>query len=192
MAEVLSPQLQQPSGLRPVQLPHHDKPRLPPTTIAIPQSASTIRNGNLNLGVFSPVNQNGSFEFDRVLRSGEVCKRTRKTKVCSHNRLWTALLRNQYSNGRNFISSSARTCSRSTRMLLRRSSSNRLTFQILLLWLIRKTREVEERTSSGYSHLRGIITYKPTTRRMHVNGWSLSKRKQESTRKKRSLPLAVR
>jgi hypothetical protein len=30
---------------------------------------------------FSPVNQNGSFEFDRVLKSGQVHKRTRKTKV---------------------------------------------------------------------------------------------------------------
>ena len=172
MAEVLLPQSQQPSGLKPVQLPHHDKARLPPTTISIPQSASAIRNGHLNLGVFSPVNQNGSFEFDRVLRSGEVYKRTRKTKVCIHHRLWTALLRNQYSNGRNSISSSDRTYSRSTRMPPRRSSSNRLAFQILLLWLIRKTREAEERTSLGYSHLRGIIIYKPTTRRMHVNGWS--------------------
>ncbi|KAL8776607.1 MAG: hypothetical protein Q9213_008207 [Squamulea squamosa] len=38
------------------------------------------RSGHLNLDTFSPVNQNGSFEFDRVLRSGEVYKRTRKTK----------------------------------------------------------------------------------------------------------------
>lgn len=31
----------------------------------------------------SPVNQNGSFEFDRVLKSGYVQKRTQKTKVSS-------------------------------------------------------------------------------------------------------------
>lgn len=30
---------------------------------------------------FSPVNQNGSFEFDRVIKSGYVQKRTQKTKV---------------------------------------------------------------------------------------------------------------
>ncbi|KAF2806250.1 PH domain-like protein [Mytilinidion resinicola] len=30
--------------------------------------------------ILSPVNQNGSFEFDRVLKSGTVLKRTRKTK----------------------------------------------------------------------------------------------------------------
>jgi hypothetical protein len=33
------------------------------------------------LDTFSPVNQNGSFEFDRVLKSGYVQKRTRKTKA---------------------------------------------------------------------------------------------------------------
>ena len=45
------------------------------------QSVNEARTGHLNLDTFSPVNQNGSFEFDRVLRSGEVYKRTRKTKV---------------------------------------------------------------------------------------------------------------
>jgi hypothetical protein len=50
-------------------------------------SASRIRNSHLALDTFSPVNQNGSFEFDRVLRSGWVQKRTRKTKVGIHLRL---------------------------------------------------------------------------------------------------------
>jgi len=44
-------------------------------------SASRIRNSHLALDTFSPVNQNGSFEFDRVLKSGLVSKRTRKTKA---------------------------------------------------------------------------------------------------------------
>jgi hypothetical protein len=35
------------------------------------------------LSVTSPVNQNGSFEFDRVLKAGAVLKRTRKTKARS-------------------------------------------------------------------------------------------------------------
>jgi hypothetical protein len=59
-------------------------PQIPaPSAISMPtQSAATkTRNGHLNLDTFSPVNQNGSFEFDRVLKSGYVEKRTRKTKV---------------------------------------------------------------------------------------------------------------
>jgi hypothetical protein len=40
-----------------------------------------IATNHTNLGVLSPVNQNGSFEFDRVIKSGTVNKRTRKTKV---------------------------------------------------------------------------------------------------------------
>lgn len=60
----------------PLQIP-------PPTQVALPPppSASRIRNSHLILDSFSPVNQNGSFEFDRVLKSGYVQKRTRKTKV---------------------------------------------------------------------------------------------------------------
>ncbi|KAH8161816.1 hypothetical protein CIB48_g6417 [Xylaria polymorpha] len=59
------------------------------TTLAIPTSSITsplnsavnrLRN-QLTLSTPSPVNQNGSFEFDRVLKSGYVQKRTQKTKV---------------------------------------------------------------------------------------------------------------
>ncbi|KAF2259288.1 PH domain-like protein [Lojkania enalia] len=39
-----------------------------------------IKTQQANLGVLSPVNQNGSFEFDRVIKEGTVVKRTRKTK----------------------------------------------------------------------------------------------------------------
>ncbi|KAI9768187.1 MAG: hypothetical protein M1840_005017 [Geoglossum simile] len=39
------------------------------------------RNIHLGLDTFSPVNQNGSFEFDRVLKCGTVQKRARKTKT---------------------------------------------------------------------------------------------------------------
>src|SRR5271170_5786600 len=55
----------------------------PPASISMPiqSTATKIRSGHLNLDTFSPVNQNGSFEFDRVLKSGYVQKRTRKTKV---------------------------------------------------------------------------------------------------------------
>ncbi|KAL9044476.1 MAG: hypothetical protein Q9214_002389 [Letrouitia sp. 1 TL-2023] len=55
------------------------KLRLHPSSAAS-LSVSGPRSGHLNLDTFSPVNQDGSFAFDRVLRSGEVHKRTRKTK----------------------------------------------------------------------------------------------------------------
>lgn len=56
-------------------------PVLAPPSATFPSSPSGVRSGHLNLDTFSPVNQDGSFAFDRVLRSGEVHKRTRKTKV---------------------------------------------------------------------------------------------------------------
>lgn len=63
----------QPSGSRPQ-----------PISLSIPHHTTGQRSGHLNLDTFlSPVNQNGSFEFDRVLKSGEVYKRTKKTKVFS-------------------------------------------------------------------------------------------------------------
>lgn len=39
------------------------------------------RNGHVNLDTFSPVNENGSFEFDRVLKSGRVCRRVKHKHV---------------------------------------------------------------------------------------------------------------
>lgn len=66
-----------------IKLAHpHDSFRPSRTmSVLIPQPAVERRNGHLNLDTFSPVNQNGSFAFDKVLKSGEVFKRTRKTKV---------------------------------------------------------------------------------------------------------------
>jgi hypothetical protein len=69
---------------QPRQIPNRsaaiDIPSLAPLTLPTAASSRT-RNSYLNLDAFSPVNQNGSFEFDRVLKSGVVQKRTRKTKV---------------------------------------------------------------------------------------------------------------
>lgn len=42
---------------------------------------SARNRSNSNLDAFSPVNNDGCFEFDRVLKSGYVQKRTQKTKV---------------------------------------------------------------------------------------------------------------
>jgi hypothetical protein len=49
-------------------------------TLPINTSAGRARD-ELALNTTSPVNQNGSFEFDRVIKSGYVQKRTTKTKV---------------------------------------------------------------------------------------------------------------
>ena len=55
-----------------------------PASASLSNKVPGVRSGHLNLDTFSPVNQNGSFAFDMVLRSGEVHKRTRKTKVLAH------------------------------------------------------------------------------------------------------------
>ena len=56
---------------------------IPPSSIAMPAQCTipTQLRHHLGLDTFSPVNQNGSFEFDRVIKSGYVQKRTSKTKV---------------------------------------------------------------------------------------------------------------
>ncbi len=85
MAEVQRPPMQQ-EATQPRPIPQRSILQIPPpsaVTLPPPTSASRTRNSHLNLDTFSPVNQNGSFEFDRVLKSGYVQKRTRKTKVRS-------------------------------------------------------------------------------------------------------------
>lgn len=57
---------------------------IPPTSIDIPRQSQSLADrfrNRLAQDSFSPVNQNGSFEFDRVIKSGYVQKRTQKTKV---------------------------------------------------------------------------------------------------------------
>ena len=54
----------------------------PPPSLAVPKSVQSLRPGQgLSLDTSSPVTQNGSYEFDRIIKAGEVQKRTRKTKV---------------------------------------------------------------------------------------------------------------
>lgn len=43
--------------------------------------APPSRNGQVNLDTFSPVNENGSFEFDRVLKTGRVARRVKHKHV---------------------------------------------------------------------------------------------------------------
>lgn len=52
----------------------------PPTDRLIPNSQRSTMDTRLTLDTMSPVTQNGSYAFDRVIKSGEVLKRTRKTK----------------------------------------------------------------------------------------------------------------
>ncbi|KAI9875280.1 MAG: hypothetical protein M1830_008665 [Pleopsidium flavum] len=78
MAAVLSPPFSTAIPSQPRQIPQRPEVRLPSQ---LPQPRPGILSGHLNLDTFSPVNQNGSFEFDRVLKSGGLKMRTRKTKA---------------------------------------------------------------------------------------------------------------
>ncbi|KAL2821588.1 hypothetical protein BJX63DRAFT_221033 [Aspergillus granulosus] len=60
--------------------------QLPDGTVQQPfltpvQHPAPFRNGHLNLDTFSPVNENGSFEFDRVLKSQKVNRRVKPKHV---------------------------------------------------------------------------------------------------------------
>ena len=84
MAEVISPTQQAiPGALESLQLTADTRLPPPAQTIVVSATNTSQRNGHLNLDTFSPVNQKGHFEFDRVLKSGVVQKRNRKTKVSS-------------------------------------------------------------------------------------------------------------
>lgn len=55
---------------------------IPPTSISLPPPNPALRfKKQVSLDSYSPVNQNGSFEFDRVIKSGYLQKRTTKTKT---------------------------------------------------------------------------------------------------------------
>ncbi|KAK4138189.1 PH domain-like protein [Trichocladium antarcticum] len=49
--------------------------------IAVPIQTTTTGQGRLAVDTYSPVSQNGCFEFDRVLKCGYVQRRTQKTKT---------------------------------------------------------------------------------------------------------------
>ncbi|KAJ4292147.1 hypothetical protein N0V88_005775 [Collariella sp. IMI 366227] len=74
MAEVQT----QPAALSMTTDRRADEPHATP--ISVPQQPAS-RLSRITVDTYSPVNQNGSFEFDRVLKSGYVQKRTQKTKT---------------------------------------------------------------------------------------------------------------
>lgn len=63
-----------PQTRTPLKIPRLSPSRMPEQFL----TANSIRNGHINLDTFSPVNQNGSFEFDRVIKRGKVLRRTKK------------------------------------------------------------------------------------------------------------------
>ncbi|KAL4785568.1 hypothetical protein BJX76DRAFT_177203 [Aspergillus varians] len=67
-----------PSNTPAIHLPDGtvQQPFLTPT-----QNSTAPRNGHVNLDTFSPVNENGSFEFDRVLKSKQVNRRVKPKHV---------------------------------------------------------------------------------------------------------------
>ncbi|KAK8026653.1 PH domain-containing protein [Apiospora marii] len=92
MADVASPSIRDPSTstIDTTQaLPGRGaKISTPPSAVAMPISNANGNSANgtrlrhqLGLVTPSPVNQNGSFEFDRVLKAGYVQRRTQKTKA---------------------------------------------------------------------------------------------------------------
>jgi hypothetical protein len=46
-----------------------------------PPNVHNIKTVSASIDIMSPVNQNGCFEFDRIIKAGTVVKRTRKTKA---------------------------------------------------------------------------------------------------------------
>lgn len=70
MATTMADTVQTPS--KPIAIRRLDTPGLPQPTITTPGAS---------IGVMSPVNQNGCYEFDRIIKAGNVLKRTRRTRV---------------------------------------------------------------------------------------------------------------
>ena len=54
----------------------------PPVSVS-PPAPEVRRSSLLDTAAFSPVNENGCFEFDRIIMAGVVWKKGRKTKVDS-------------------------------------------------------------------------------------------------------------
>lgn len=64
---------------------HGPLPSLGHTSIDVKINGSNRPRSHSNVDAFSPVNNDGCFEFDRVIKSGYVQKRTQKTKVGNHD-----------------------------------------------------------------------------------------------------------
>jgi hypothetical protein len=56
-------------------------------TLGQPRTFDSLKIANASVGIMSPVSQNGCFEFDRIIKAGNVVKRTRKTRVSTRGRM---------------------------------------------------------------------------------------------------------
>lgn len=81
------------SSLNTLSTPAASQPRFASVaSIASVASVASTHAQPSSAAVMSPVNQNGCFEFDRIIKAGPVLKRTRKTKVrLAHDAVWPVL-----------------------------------------------------------------------------------------------------
>lgn len=110
--------------------PHGRAPAPAPMKLSTPTqprlSSIQTQAQALGAGVMSPVNQNGCFEFDRIIKAGSVLKRTRKTRVGRPLHTSTCVRHaNRRSNGSQSISSCDPTACRSTKTRLRPNCATR-------------------------------------------------------------------
>lgn len=171
MTETLSPTNL--AAIEPDQIPQQDHPGAPrPTSMAIPQSVLGVRSGHLNLDVFSPVNQNGSFEFDRVLKSGEVLKRTKKTKVNpSRNNMFPLMLISLLdSNGKVSFWFFGQIYCQSIKTPPKNVCTNNLISQMLLLSPCSRTQRDEDRMCLDCSRRHETTSYRQRMKRILNRG----------------------
>lgn len=169
MADVAAQSPFQPSKPRPIQ-GGGLKIQPPTSTGPLPEPIQSLRSGHLTLDTFSPVNQNGSFEFDRVIKSGQVQKRTRKTKARIDNRPYQTKSNPLCSHGRQSTSSYARISSPSTAILKRPSCAIKSPSLILQPLRDRRTRRAEPSTYSVSFLPLETSTSKPPAKEKHRNG----------------------
>lgn len=136
-----------------------------------PPFSRSNRSGQSGLDVLSPVGQNGSFEFDRIIKEGEVLKRTRKTKV--RYDLWIVwrgipLIRD--SHGSPFTLSCDRTYYQHTATRTKRSFDIKSPFLTLQQLRDKKTLSVKKRQYSPSSRLHEITTSRRNRIKMQKNG----------------------
>lgn len=76
-----------------VRHPGNPTIKLPNTTVQQPSHlhpTTPVRNGQISVDTFSPVNENGSFAFDRVLKTGKVHRRIKHKHVSQSTMVWAA------------------------------------------------------------------------------------------------------
>lgn len=169
---------------------------VPPTpSLAIPSSATPQQRARqqLHLEPFSPVTQYGSYEFDRIIKSGEVHKRTRKTKVCME---WTwereCFTKGACSRGSPYGWCCGQTCFQSTRTRQNRNYGTRSTFPSS-----QQSRDRKIPSAKTSMYLDCFRRRATTTSRLHQirkrrNGWNVYEEKREWTNKRRKCSWPAR